>query len=131
VASLFSEHAQAFQALSAQAATFHAPFVQTVNAAGGAYTGTEAANASPLQSVQQDVLGPINAPFLALTGRPLIGNGANGAPGTGANGAPGGWLIGNGGAGGSGAISTSGAGQNGGNGGAGGLLGAPGNNGLT
>ncbi|KCL23729.1 hypothetical protein W072_04062, partial [Mycobacterium tuberculosis TB_RSA162] len=31
------------------------------------------------------------------TGRPLIGNGANGAPGTGADGAPGGWLIGNGG----------------------------------
>ncbi|WP_369807260.1 PGRS repeat-containing protein, partial [Mycobacterium sp. 852002-51057_SCH5723018] len=55
----------------------------------------------------------INWPSVALTGRPLIGNGANAAPGTGQNGAAGGWLLGNGGAGGSGA-----AGQNGGNGGA-------------
>ncbi|WP_338150824.1 PGRS repeat-containing protein, partial [Mycobacterium marinum] len=55
----------------------------------------------------------MNEPALALTGRPLIGNGANGAPGTGVDGAPGGWLLGNGGAGGSGA-----AGMPGGNGGA-------------
>ena len=48
-------------------------------------------------AVQQDVLHTINAPSQALTGRPLIGNGANGAPGTGANGGDGGWLIGNGG----------------------------------
>ncbi|WP_236730248.1 hypothetical protein, partial [Mycobacterium tuberculosis] len=35
----------------------------------------------------------VNAPIQAVTGRPLIGNGANGAPGTGADGAPGraGW----------------------------------------
>ncbi len=32
------------------------------------------------------MLNSINAPVLAATGRPLIGNGANGAPGTGANG---------------------------------------------
>ncbi|TKD73068.1 PE family protein, partial [Mycobacterium tuberculosis] len=79
---------------------------------GGAYAAAEAAAVSPL-------LDPINEFFLANTGRPLIGNGANGAPGTGANGGPGGWLIGNGGAGGSGAP---GAGA-GGNGGAGGLFG--------
>ncbi|REM22372.1 PE family protein, partial [Mycobacterium tuberculosis] len=47
------------------------------------------------------MLAAVNAQSVALTGRPLIGNGANGAPGTGANGAPGGWLLGNGGAGGS------------------------------
>ncbi|AMC59386.1 PE-PGRS family protein Wag22 [Mycobacterium tuberculosis variant microti] len=29
------------------------------------------------------LLNSINAPVLAATGRPLIGNGANGAPGTG------------------------------------------------
>ena len=34
IASLFSGHGQAFQALSAQAAAFHAQFVQTLNAAG-------------------------------------------------------------------------------------------------
>ncbi len=81
IASLFSGHAQAFQALSAQAAAFHAQFVQTLNAAGGAYTAAEAASASPLRTLEQDVLGAINAPFLALTGRPLIGNGASGATG--------------------------------------------------
>ena len=53
VASLFSGHGQAFQALSAQAAAFHAQFVQTFNGAGAAYTATEAANASPLQSIVQ------------------------------------------------------------------------------
>jgi triacylglycerol lipase len=34
-----------------------------------------------LRTLEQDVLGTINAPFLALTGRPLIGNGASGATG--------------------------------------------------
>jgi len=52
-----------------------------LNAAGGAYTAAEAANASPLRTLEQDVLGAINAPFRALTGRPLIGNGASGATG--------------------------------------------------
>ncbi len=41
------------------------------------------------------------SPVKDLTGRPLVGNGANAAPGTGQNGAPGGWLLGDGGAGGS------------------------------
>jgi len=118
VASLFSGHGQAFQALGAQAAAFHTQFVQALNGAQGAYTATEAAAATPLQAAQQGgLLGPINAEFVALTGRPLIGNGQPGAPGTGQNGGAGGWLIGNGGAGGPGA-----AGQTGGNGGAGGFL---------
>ena len=52
VASLFAGHGQAFQAFSAQAATFHAQFVQAMNAAGIAYTAAEAANASPLQAVK-------------------------------------------------------------------------------
>jgi hypothetical protein len=66
--------------------------VQTLTAGAGSYVGAEAANvaaftASPAQTVQQDLLGLINAPSLALTGRLLIGNGASGAPGTGQNGA--------------------------------------------
>lgn len=93
VAALFGAHGQAYQALSAQAQAFHAQFVQALTSGGGAYAAAEAAAVSPL-------LDPINEFFLANTGRPLIGNGANGAPGTGANGAPGGWLLGNGGAGG-------------------------------
>ncbi len=96
IAALFGAQGQAYQAASAQAAAFYAQFVQALSAGGGAYAAAEAAAVSPL-------LAPINAQFVAATGRPLIGNGANGAPGTGANGGPGGWLIGNGGAGGSGA----------------------------
>ncbi len=96
IAALFGAHGQAYQALSAQAQAFHAQFVQALTSGGGAYAAAEAAAVSPL-------LDPINEFFLANTGRPLIGNGANGAPGTGANGGDGGWLIGNGGAGGSGA----------------------------
>src|SRR3984885_5415477 len=100
--SLFNVHAQGYQALSAQAAAFHAEFVQALTAGAGSYASAEAANASPLQAVEQQVLGVINAPTQVLVGRPLIGNGANGAPGTGANGGGGGVLIGNGGNGGAG-----------------------------
>ena len=79
VAALFGAHGQAYQAMSAQAAAFHNQFVQLLNSGAGEYAAAEAANASPLRSVQQDVLGQINVPSLVLTGRPLIGNGANGA----------------------------------------------------
>jgi hypothetical protein len=69
--------------------------VRALTASAGSYASAEAANAAafvanPVQTVQQDLLNAINAPFLAQTGRPLIGNGANGAPGTGQSGAPGG-----------------------------------------
>jgi hypothetical protein len=47
IASLFAGHGQAFQALSAPAAAFHAQFAQTLSAAGGSYTATEAANTFP------------------------------------------------------------------------------------
>ena len=124
IASLFSSHGQQFRALSAQAAAFHDQFVQTLNEAGGRYAATEAANASPLADVVQGAQSlAVFSPVKDLTGRPLIGNGANGAPGTGQAGAPGGWLLGDGGAGGSGAP---GAGGNGGL-----LLGPRGNNGMT
>jgi hypothetical protein len=106
IAQLFSGHGQAYQALSAQAAAFHEQFVQTLTAGAGSYVSAEAANvaaftANPAQTIQQDLLSLINAPFLALTQRPLYGNGANGASGTGQAGGNGGWLYGNGGAGGS------------------------------
>ncbi|WP_373159678.1 PE family protein, partial [Mycobacterium marinum] len=117
IAALFSVHGQTYQQLSAQAITFHEQFVRALSSAGGAYAAAEAANTGPLQQL----LEAINSPVQALTGRPLIGNGANGTPGTGANGGDGGWLLGDGGAGGSGAT-----GQVGGNGGAAGLLGSGG-----
>lgn len=112
VASLFSGHAQAYQTLGTQAAAFHERFIQALSTAAGAYGSAEAANASPLQQA----LNVINAPTQTLLGRPLIGNGTNGAPGTGQAGGPGGLLYGNGGNGGSGGV-----GQAGGAGGSAGL----------
>jgi len=79
--------------------------VQALSAGAGSYAAAESVNLLSLQTlepflspqtVEQILLGGMNAvnavntPSLALTGRPLIGNGANGAPGTGANGTPGG-----------------------------------------
>ncbi len=125
IAAVFSAHGEGFQALGAQAAAFHERFVQALAAGAGSYVGAEAANvgafaANPAAAVVQDLLGLVNAPFLSLTGRPLIGNGANGAPLSGANGAPGGWLIGD---------TGGGAGGTGGNGGTSGLVGNGGNGG--
>jgi hypothetical protein len=48
IAELFSGHARAYQALSAQAALFHERFVQALTAGAGVYAGAEAANASHL-----------------------------------------------------------------------------------
>jgi hypothetical protein len=119
IAALFTGHAQGYQALSAQAAAFHDRFVQLLNTGASSYAQTEAANA------EQNLLNAVNTPTQALLRRPLIGNGANGAPGTGEDGKSGGILIGNGGAGGSGA-SGGATGGNGGNGGAAGLFGTGG-----
>lgn len=112
IAALFATHGQAYQELSAHAVAFHEQFVQLMSAGAAQYASAEAANSSPLQIVGQTALDAINSPVQTLTGRPLIGNGANGVAGTGQNGGDGGWLYGNGGNGGSG-----GTGQNGGNGG--------------
>jgi hypothetical protein len=65
IAALFSGHAQAHQALSAEAAVFHTRFVQTLAAAANAYAGVEAANVAPLQSVIQGELHLLNAPRLS------------------------------------------------------------------
>ncbi len=75
VAALFSGHAQTYQALSTQAAAFHQQIVQTLTSTAGAYASAEAAN------VEQQLLGAINAPTMALLGRPLIGHGARGPAG--------------------------------------------------
>ncbi|ORB87866.1 PE family protein, partial [Mycobacterium kansasii] len=116
IAAVFSTHGRQYQALSAAMAAWQGQFVQALTEAGSAYAAAEAANVSPLQALEQFLLGAINGPTIA--GRPLIGNGTDGAPGTGEPGGPGGYLLGNGGTGGSGA-----PGQAGGAGGAAGLLG--------
>ncbi|MDC8975915.1 PE family protein, partial [Mycobacterium marinum] len=78
IAQLFGTHAQIYQRISAQAMAFHDQFARSLSAASGSYANAEATNTLTLQSVQQDLLGLVNAPTQALLGRPLIGNGANG-----------------------------------------------------
>jgi hypothetical protein len=76
IAALFSSHAQAYQALSAQAASFHAQFVQLMNSGASQYALTEAANISPLlESAGQGAAGAVNSSVQALTGSPLVGGG--------------------------------------------------------
>ncbi len=48
IAALFSAHGQGFQALGAQAAAFHAQFVQALNAGAGSYASAEAQVGSTL-----------------------------------------------------------------------------------
>ena len=118
IASLFSGHAEAYEAASRQAAAFHEQFVQALANASNAYASAEAINAGPLQPIVDPILSAINAPTNLLLGRPLIGDGFDGVNGTGQAGGDGGILWGNGGRGGSGI-----AGQAGGRGGNAGLLG--------
>ena len=92
VASLFSSHAREYQALSDQAAAFHAKFVQALTGAGGSYGAAEATNAAAFQAVEHGALAAVNALAEGLFGRPIIGNGTNGAAGTGQAGGAGGIL---------------------------------------
>jgi hypothetical protein len=127
IASLFSGHGQAFHALGAQASAFHSQFVQSLQSAGSVYAAAEAGNASPL-SATVSAASQIQwfSPWKLITGRPLVGNGTNGAAGTGQAGGGGGWIVGNGGNGGSGGV-----GQAGGKGGDAGLIGNGGNGGNS
>nr|WP_156908219.1 PE family protein [Mycobacterium kansasii] len=96
ITALFNGYAAQYQSLSAQAAQLHQSFVQTLNAASGAYAGAEAANVTPLQTLEQSLLGAINAPAQTLFGRPFIGNGADGTAAS-PNGGAGGGFCSNGG----------------------------------
>src|SRR3984885_2515255 len=98
ISSLFGNYAQEFQALNAQAALFHDQFAQMLTSGAGAYTAAEAANTSPLQALLQEGQSlAVFSPVKDLTGRPLFGNGVNGAAGTGAAGGAGGGILGDGG----------------------------------
>jgi hypothetical protein len=57
VGAVLSGHGQAYAEIGAQMAQFHAQFVQTLNASGGAFEAAEALNASPLRTGVQDLLG--------------------------------------------------------------------------
>ncbi|KAF3398613.1 PE family protein [Mycobacterium tuberculosis variant bovis] len=90
IAALFGSHGQHYQAISAQVAAYQERFVLALSQASSTYAVAEAASATPLQNV----LDAINAPVQSLTGRPLIGDGANGIDGTGQAGGNGGCLVG-------------------------------------
>nr|WP_099051016.1 PE family protein [Mycobacterium asiaticum] len=108
IASLFGGYAREYQALGAQLALAQEQFVRAVASGGFMYAATEAANAFPAQTLADDILAVINAPTNTLFGRPLIGDGIDGAPESGQAGGAGGFLIGNGGRGGSGAAGMAG-----------------------
>ncbi len=115
IAALFGAHAQAYQALSSQAALFHQQFVQLMDGGAAQYAITEAANASPMQTAGQGVLAAIDAPSQAQTGYALTSKGV-GVPGIGANGASGGsgtagQAGGSGGAGTAGQVGSTGGGR--------------------
>ncbi len=107
IAAVFDYHVRQYQALSAQVIRLQQQFVTSLAAAGDAYVAAEAAAAEPLQAL----LDFVNAPSEALTGRPLIGNGAD-ASTLGGSGGNAGWLYGTGGNGGN-AVGTGGHGGNG------------------
>ncbi len=71
IADLFGGHAEAYQAVCARAAAYHAEFVRILNAGAISYAGAEAANASPLQMLEQQVRGLVNAPTGSATMPPL------------------------------------------------------------
>ncbi|MFV0494369.1 PE family protein [Mycobacterium sp.] len=110
VAAVFGEFGVAYQGVAAQVLGFQRVFSESLAGAGSLYSGAEALSA---ESMAEQIFAPINEPFVTYTGRPLVGDGADGTAGSvdGGAGGHGGDGGGNGGNGGSG----------GGNGGAGGL----------
>lgn len=131
VAALFAGYGQQYQALAGQVAAFHDQFTRNLVADANSYAGAEAVNIRQvLSSVASAPANLVNRPFQELTGRPLIGNGANGftnSQGVGTSGGTGGWLYGNGGNGGN----STAAGVAGGAGGAAGLIGNGGTGGAS
>ncbi|MDP7720699.1 PE domain-containing protein [Mycobacterium sp. TY814] len=117
VAGMFGAYGQEYRALSSQVEAYHARFVQALAASADSFATAEAANASIVQTLQEQLLRVVNAPTQLLLGRPLIGDGAD-ASVAGGRGGDGGLLIGNGGRGAAGA-----GGQAGGAGGDAGLFG--------
>jgi PE family len=126
VAALFAGYGQQFQTLAGQAVAFGDQFTRNLVAGANSYTATETANIGQLLSPAADA---VNGSVQQWTGRPLIGNGANGytnSQGVGTPAGAGGWLSGNGGIGGA---STQ-DGVAGGAGGPGGLIGNGGRGGT-
>jgi hypothetical protein len=75
IAAVFSAHGKGFQALGAQAAAFQEQLVRALTAGAESYTGAEAAGTT----LMQQAVNAVNAPAMALLGRPLISTTASAA----------------------------------------------------
>ncbi|ORV46288.1 PE domain-containing protein [Mycobacterium conspicuum] len=73
VATLFSRHAEAFQAVSARAAAFHAQFVRALNTAGDAYMAAEVANSQAANNLVTNIFGSPPTAFPATQGAIFTG----------------------------------------------------------
>lgn len=90
-ATLLGGFGQQYQALAGQLATAYDQLASKLAADAAAYLGAESANANQLLSNAVNAsTALVNGPFLELTGRPLIGNGANGYTNAQGIGTPGG-----------------------------------------
>ncbi|PJE05366.1 MAG: PE family protein [Mycobacterium sp.] len=74
IAALFSAHGRHIQLATAQVGALQGQFIHALEAGATSYAAADAAG------VEQLLLDVLNAPTRALVGRPLIGDGANGAP---------------------------------------------------
>jgi hypothetical protein len=79
LATVFTAHAQSYQAASAQAVAYHQEFAGAFAAAGARYALTEVMNSSPLQKVEHSLLGDAKA----LVGHGDLGYTAQGLVGAG------------------------------------------------
>jgi hypothetical protein len=67
IATVFYGHGQAYQAISAQLATFHDQFMETLTGSGSSYAGAEAANArttgaaNPAPGLPREISGDVKA----------------------------------------------------------------------
>src|SRR3984893_4690548 len=119
VTAAFAGHGPQVPTLAGQAAAFGDQFVRNLLAGAHSYEATEGAIVGQMLS---PMVNAVNGPLQEMTGRPLMGNGADGytnSQGTGTPGGAGGWLYGDGGRGGT----STADGVAGGNGGAAGLVG--------
>lgn len=72
IASVFADHAQAFQALAAKAGAFNDQFVQTLKSGGAAYAAAEATSAASLRPANA-AAGVVDT-VLFLEGLPVVGS---------------------------------------------------------
>lgn len=82
ISALFAEFGAEFHAVEARVGAYHQQLVQTLRAAAATYSAAEAFNSSTLEMVQREVAAALDAPRLALFGRPMIGTTATGTTAT-------------------------------------------------